>query len=49
MEDKVSTLEELILSVKEESIIFVKGRQFVVSPATESDIARVNSGIILMD
>lgn len=43
--------EDHILSMKEgdEEVIYIKGKAFVVSPATDHDIERINKGYFVMD
>lgn len=43
--------EDHILSMKEgdEEVIYIKGRPFIVAPATEHDVERINKGFFVMD
>jgi hypothetical protein len=43
--------EDHILSLKEgeEDVIVIKGKPFVVSPATEADVERIGKGFFVMD
>lgn len=43
--------EDHLLQLQEgqEDIIIIKGRAFVISPATEDDIERVSKGFFVMD
>lgn len=43
-EDRILQLEE-----HEEDVIFIKGRPYLIKPATEDDIERVNKGFFVMD
>lgn len=43
-EDHISSLKE-----GDEEIIHIKGRPFVITPATEDDIERIKKGFFVMD
>jgi hypothetical protein len=43
--------EDHILSMQEgdEDVIFIKGKPFIVAPATEADVERIGKGFFVMD
>jgi hypothetical protein len=51
MDEQKFPFEEDILNmtIGEETIVYLKGRPFVISPATEADIERIGHGYFCMD
>ncbi|WP_127580911.1 hypothetical protein [Paenibacillus koleovorans] len=41
--------EEHLLQLEDEEIIWLHGKAFVISPATEDDIERIGKGFFCMD
>ncbi|MEW9702851.1 hypothetical protein [Paenibacillus sp. SI8] len=47
----IKLYEEFILNIKEgdEEVIYLQGKPFVITPATEDDVERIGKGYFCMD